>query len=66
MLITKDELQLENLYICNKGKGTTVFPLKNAAAFFTSSKFWMRRSIEGGVYQRAAFNKKMKSLSNEK
>ena len=36
----------------------TVFPLKNAASFITNSKFWRRRSIKGGVYQRAAFNTK--------
>ena len=36
----------------------TVYPLKKAAAFFTNSKFWMRHSKEGGIYQRAAFNTK--------
>ena len=36
----------------------SVFPLKNAATFITKSKFGMRRSKEGGVYQRAAFNTK--------
>ena len=35
-----------------------VFPLKNAPAFITNSKFWMRRSIEGGIYQRAALSTK--------
>ena len=51
--LIKPNKEFFNVHIisCDEFRPYTVFPLKNTATFFTKSKFWMLRSIEGGVYQ---------------